>query len=113
MGRSEKTKVRSALSCALVSTLVALATINLSIIASEVPVYSVVLEYLLPVAVHLLLFRADLRRILQSIGTLLLVFWLGSGLKVRFCKSGEAYECRTILLCDAHQLDCEVFCFQS
>ncbi|XP_058112523.1 uncharacterized protein LOC131255738 isoform X1 [Magnolia sinica] len=77
---------------------------NLSIIASEVPVYSVVLEYLLAVAVHLLLFRADLCRILQSIGTLLLVFLLGSGLKVRICKSGEAYECRTILPCDARQL---------
>ncbi|XP_058112581.1 uncharacterized protein LOC131255781 isoform X2 [Magnolia sinica] len=74
----EKTKVRSALSGALVSTLVALATTNLSIIASEVPVYSDVLEYLLPIAIHLLLFRADLRRILQSIGALLLVFLLGS-----------------------------------
>ncbi|XP_058111854.1 uncharacterized protein LOC131255172 [Magnolia sinica] len=68
------------------------------------PVYYVILEYLLPVAVHLLLFRADLRCILQSIGTLLLVFLLGSGLKVRLCKSGEAYECRMILPCDAHQL---------
>ncbi|XP_058112542.1 uncharacterized protein LOC131255752 [Magnolia sinica] len=64
----EKTKVRSALSGALVSTLVALATTMLSIIASEVPVYYVVLEYLLPIAVHLLLFRADLRHILQSTG---------------------------------------------
>ncbi|XP_058112593.1 uncharacterized protein LOC131255805 isoform X2 [Magnolia sinica] len=77
---SEKTKVRSVLSGALVSTLMALAKTNLNIIANEVPVYSVVLEYLLPIAIHLLLFRADLRRILQSIGVLLLVFLLGSDL---------------------------------
>ncbi|XP_058086189.1 uncharacterized protein LOC131233486 [Magnolia sinica] len=75
---SEKTKVGSTLSGALVSILVALAASNLGIIASQALAYSVVLEYLLPVAVPLLLFRADLRRILQSTGTLLLAFLLGS-----------------------------------
>jgi uncharacterized membrane protein len=38
-----------------------------------------VLEYLLPLAVPLLLYTADLRRVLRSTGALLLAFLLGSG----------------------------------
>ena len=79
--RSEKTKIGSALSGALVSTLVGLAASNLGIIASEAAAYDVVLEFLLPLAVPLLLFRADMRRVLRSTGTLLLAFLLGSGSK--------------------------------
>ncbi|KAL1552845.1 hypothetical protein AAHA92_13594 [Salvia divinorum] len=75
---SEKTKIGSALSGALVSTLVGLAASNLGIIASEAAAYDVVLEFLLPLAVPLLLFRADMRRVLRSTGTLLLAFLLGS-----------------------------------
>lgn len=66
------------LSGALVSTLVALAASNLGIISCEAPAYSVVLGYLLPLAVPLLLFRADLRRVVKSTGMLLLAFLLGS-----------------------------------
>lgn len=61
------------------STLVGLAASNLGIISSESPAYSNVLEFLLPLAVPLLLFRADLRRVIQSTGTLLSAFLLGSG----------------------------------
>ncbi|GAB4858306.1 hypothetical protein Ancab_009779 [Ancistrocladus abbreviatus] len=75
---SEKTKVGSALSGALVSTLVGLAASNLGLIACEAPAYSVVLEFLLPLAVPLLLFRADMRQVIQSTGTLLLAFLIGS-----------------------------------
>ncbi|XP_015571318.1 uncharacterized membrane protein YjcL [Ricinus communis] len=75
---SEKTKIGSALSGALVSTLVGLAGSNLGIISCESPAYAVVLEFLLPLAVPLLLFRADLRRVIRSTGTLLLAFLLGS-----------------------------------
>ena len=78
-GRSEKTKVGKALSGALVSTLVGLAATSLGVLPSEAPAYRVVLEYLLPLAVPLLLFKADLRRILRSTGKLLLAFVLGSG----------------------------------
>ncbi|KAK6936794.1 Protein of unknown function DUF819, partial [Dillenia turbinata] len=77
-GMSEKTKLGSTLSGALVSTLVGLAASNLGIISCESSTYSVVLEFLLPMAVPLLLFRADLRRVIQSTGTLLLAFLLGS-----------------------------------
>ncbi|KAK4431450.1 putative membrane protein YjcL [Sesamum alatum] len=75
---SEKTKIGSTLSGALVSILVGLAASNLGIIASEAPAYKVVLEFLLPLAVPLLLYRADMRRIIRSTGTLLLAFLLGS-----------------------------------
>ncbi|KAB1220122.1 putative membrane protein YjcL [Morella rubra] len=75
---SEKTKIGSTLSGALVSTLVGLVASNLGVIAHEAPAYSVVLEFLLPLAVPLLLFRADLRRVIKSTGSLLLAFLLGS-----------------------------------
>ncbi|KAJ8427955.1 hypothetical protein Cgig2_023250 [Carnegiea gigantea] len=78
---SENTKIGSALSGPLVATLVGLAASNLGIIASEAKAYSIVLEYLLPLAVPLLLFRADIRRVIQSTGKLLLAFLIGSGNK--------------------------------
>ncbi|KAL8544080.1 hypothetical protein ACS0TY_004570 [Phlomoides rotata] len=75
---SEKTTIGSALSGALVSTLIGLAASNLGIIASEAAAYDVVLNFLLPLAVPLLLFRADMRRVVRSTGKLLLAFLLGS-----------------------------------
>ncbi|WMV36670.1 hypothetical protein MTR67_030055 [Solanum verrucosum] len=75
---SEKTKVGAALSGSLVSVLGGLAASNLGIIASEAPAYKIVTGFLLPLAVPLLLFRADMRRVLKSTGTLLLAFLLGS-----------------------------------
>lgn len=79
--RSEKTKIGSAVSGALVSTLIGLAASNLGIISSEAPAFAIVLNFLLPLAVPLLLFRADLRRVVQSTGKLLLAFVIGSGKK--------------------------------
>jgi len=80
--RSEKTKVGAAMSGALVSTLVGLAASNLGIISSQAPAFAVVLNFLLPLAVPLLLFRADLRRVVQSTGKLLLAFLIGSGIRI-------------------------------
>lgn len=77
--RSEKTKVGSTVSAALVSTLVGLAASNFGIIPYEAMPYSIVMEFLLPLSVPLLLFRADIRHIIRSTGTLLGVFLLGSG----------------------------------
>ena len=68
----------SAVSGALVSTLIGLAASNLGIISSEAPAFAVVLNFLLPLAVPLLLFRADLRRVVKSTGKLLLAFLIGS-----------------------------------
>lgn len=75
---SERTKIGSALSGALVSTLIGLAASNLGVLPSEAQAYKIVLEILLPLAVPLLLFRADLRRVIKSTGKLLLAFLLGS-----------------------------------
>ena len=61
------------------SILVGLAASNLGVIANEAPAYSIVLGFLLPMAVPLLLFRADLRRVIESTGILLLAFLQGSG----------------------------------
>ncbi|GFY84163.1 keratin-associated protein, putative [Actinidia rufa] len=75
---SEKTKVGSTLSGALVSILVGLAASNLGIISSDAPAYGIVMKFLLPLAVPLLLFRADLRRVIRDTGKLLLAFLIGS-----------------------------------
>lgn len=66
------------MSAALVSTLVGLAASNIGIIPYEAPAYSIVLEFMLPLTVPLLLFRADLRSVIRSTGTLLFAFLLGS-----------------------------------
>ncbi|CAI0403044.1 unnamed protein product [Linum tenue] len=79
---SEKTKLGSMVSAALVSTLVGLAGSNLGIIPHEAKAYSIVLEFLLPITIPLLLFRADLRSVIQSTGKLLLAFLLGSAATV-------------------------------
>lgn len=75
---SEKTKIGSMVSAALVSTLVGLTASNMGIIPYEAPAYSVVLKYLLPLTIPLLLFRANLRHVIRSTGPLLLSFFLGS-----------------------------------
>ncbi|KAL0734489.1 hypothetical protein Bca4012_010699 [Brassica carinata] len=75
---SEKTKIGSAMSGALVTTLIGLAASNLGIISSEALAFAVVMNFLLPLAVPLLLFRADLRRVFQSTGKPLFAFLIGS-----------------------------------
>ncbi|GLU24305.1 hypothetical protein SLE2022_402500 [Rubroshorea leprosula] len=75
---AEKTKIGSMVSAALVSTLVGLAASNLGIIPHEAPAYAIFMQFLLPLAVPLLLFRADLQQVMRSTGTLLQAFLLGS-----------------------------------
>ncbi|KAM0835316.1 hypothetical protein ACQ4PT_063012 [Festuca glaucescens] len=76
---SEKnTRAGKALSGALVTVLLGLAASTAGLVAADAPAYRVVLDYLLPLAVPLLLFTADLRRVLRSTGALLLAFLLGS-----------------------------------
>lgn len=74
----KRTPVGKALSGALVSVLLGLAASSAGVVAADAPAYRVVLEYLLPLAIPLLLFRADLRRVLRSTGALLLAFLIGS-----------------------------------
>ncbi|GFQ05837.1 uncharacterized membrane protein yjcl [Phtheirospermum japonicum] len=63
---SEKTKIGSMVSAALVSILAGLAASNVGIIPHDAPAYSVVFRYLLPLTIPLLLFRADLRQVILA-----------------------------------------------
>jgi len=51
---------------------------NLRIIPTSAPVYDVVWEYLVPIAIPLLLFQADLKRIVRESGPTLVAFIIGS-----------------------------------
>lgn len=51
---------------------------NLRIIPTKAPVYDVVWDYLVPIAIPLLLFEADLKRIIKESGPTLIAFVIGS-----------------------------------
>lgn len=75
----ERTAWGAALSGALVSILAGLAASSAGLVAPGAPAQAVVMEYLLPVAVPLLLLGADLRRVVRTTGDLLKAFLIGSG----------------------------------
>ncbi|RLN13387.1 hypothetical protein C2845_PM09G22790 [Panicum miliaceum] len=78
----KRSPVGKALTGALVSVLLGLAASSAGGVAADAPAYRVALDYLLPLAIPLLLFRSDLRRrrrgVFRSTGALLLAFLLGS-----------------------------------
>lgn len=51
---------------------------NLRIIPTSAPAYDIVWQYLVPIAIPLLLFQADLKRIFQEAGATLIAFIIGS-----------------------------------
>lgn len=55
---------------------------NLRIIPSSAPAYDVVWQYLVPIAIPLLLFQADLKRIFREAGATLVAFVIGSAMVV-------------------------------
>ncbi len=74
---AEKTKWGARLSGCVVSILATFALSNLGIIPSSAPVYDVVWSYMVPAAIPLLLFKADIRRILREAGPTLGAFLIG------------------------------------
>ena len=74
----EKTKWGAKLSGAVITMLVTFLLSNLQIIPIDSPTYSVVWSYLVPFSVPLLLFRADLSRILRESGPTLVAYLLGA-----------------------------------
>lgn len=74
----EKTRVGAALSPPVVTTLTGLLLSNVAILPTSCPVYDVVNSFLLPFSVPLLLFGADLRRVVRDTGRLLIAFLLGA-----------------------------------
>ncbi|CAN6193245.1 unnamed protein product [Urochloa humidicola] len=69
---------KKALAGALVSVLLGLAASSAGAVAPDAPAFRAAFEYLLPLAVPLLLFRADHRRPFRSAGAPMLAFLLGS-----------------------------------
>ena len=66
------------------SILAGLAATSAGLVTLGAPAHGVVMEYLLPVAVPLLLLGADLRRVVRTTGDLIKAFLIGSGNRKMF-----------------------------
>jgi len=75
---AEKTKIGSKLSGVVVTILFTFVLSNLSIIPTDTPSYDIVWSYLVPLAIPLLLFKANLRKILKEAGPTLIAFAFGA-----------------------------------
>eukprot|EP00960_Hanusia_phi_P029343 747901-Hanusia_phi.AAC.2 len=64
--RAEKTRVGAALSSPLVTMFVSLILVNCGILPTSAPAYNVINKFLVPLAVPLLLFSADLRKVVKG-----------------------------------------------
>ncbi|QUL99265.1 MAG: DUF819 family protein [Candidatus Fermentithermobacillus carboniphilus] len=74
----QKTKLGSKLSGCMVALLCMMALSNLGIVPTEAPAYDVVWGWVVPLAIPLLLFKADLVRILRETGPTLVAFVFGA-----------------------------------
>jgi uncharacterized membrane protein len=75
---AEKSKIGSKLSAVVIAIISAFVLSNLSVIPTEAPAYDMVWSYLVPLAIPLLLFKADLRRIIGEAGPTLIAFFFGA-----------------------------------
>jgi uncharacterized membrane protein len=75
---AEKTTWGSRVSGAVVAIGTTFVLSNLRIIPADAPAYGVVWSYMVPMAIPLLLFKADLKRILREAGPTLLAFAAGA-----------------------------------
>lgn len=74
---AEKTNIGSKLSAVVIAILGTFLLSNLSIIPSDAPAYDIVWSYLVPLAIPLLLFKANLKRIINEAGPTLLAYLFG------------------------------------
>lgn len=74
----QNTQWGSKLSAVVISILFTFLLSNFSIIPTSAPTYDIVWSYLVPLAVPLLLFKANLRRIIKEAGPTLIAFAIGS-----------------------------------
>jgi uncharacterized membrane protein len=74
---AEKTKWGARLSAVVITILFAFILSNLSVIPTSAPAYDIVWSYLVPLAIPLLLFKADLRKIIREAGPTLIAFIFG------------------------------------
>lgn len=75
---AEKTRWGSKLSGAVVAIGATFVLSNLRVIPASAPAYGVVWSYFVPLAIPLLLFKADLRRIVREAGPTLAAFAIGA-----------------------------------
>ena len=75
---AERTTWGSKLSGAVVAIGTTFVLSNLRVIPADSPAYGVVWSYLVPLAIPLLLFKADLRRIIREAGPVLIAFATGA-----------------------------------
>jgi len=73
-----RTTIGKALSAPLATMALALTAANIGIIPFYSPVYTVVNRFFVPLAVPLLLFDSDLKRVINDTGTLLAAFGVGA-----------------------------------
>lgn len=73
-----RTTIGKALSAPLATMALALIAANIGIIPFYSPIYTVVNRYFVPLAVPLLLFDSDLKRVVNDTGTLLAAFCVGA-----------------------------------
>jgi len=75
---AEKTKIGSKISAVVIAIASAFILSNLSIIPINAPAYDMVWSYLVPLAIPLLLFKANLRKIMKEAGPTLIAFFFGA-----------------------------------
>jgi len=75
---AEKSKIGSKLSAVVIAIIAAFILSNLSIIPTMAPAYDMVWSYLVPLAIPLLLFKANLRKIIKEAGPTLIAFFFGA-----------------------------------
>ena len=76
--RLERTRLGSRISGVVITMIISFALSNTRVIPADAPTYGVVWSFLVPLAIPLLLLRADLRRILREAGPTLLAFAAGA-----------------------------------
>jgi len=76
--KMEDTRIGSTVSGVVIAIAVAILLSNTYVIPKSSPAYDVVWSYLLPMAIPLLLLKADLRRIIPETGGMLIAFLFGT-----------------------------------
>lgn len=74
----QKTKIGATISGAVVALIIGLALSNLKVIPTEAPVYDTISNYLVPAAIPMLLFQADIRKIWRQSGRMFKAFWFAA-----------------------------------
>jgi uncharacterized membrane protein len=74
----ERTRIGAALSAPLLSSIIGLLLVNFGILPASAPAYQTVSKVIVPLAIPLLLFNADMRRVFRETGRLLNAFWVGA-----------------------------------